>query len=156
MIWSTAILLLLGNTILEPGKLQSFKDQRDGQEYKFTTIGKLTIMAENLAYEANDAFCYKNEDHFCQHYGKLYDFQTAVGIEQNRFVQGICPEGWHIPSEEEWLYVLSGLQGKAMSKQKNYISFLVPPNILSMRFSGFKSHHAKGKMTLWHYTVKPQ
>ncbi|MEM9824334.1 MAG: FISUMP domain-containing protein [Bacteroidota bacterium] len=140
MLWSTAILLLLGTTHPDSGKLQSFKDQRDGKEYKVTRIGKLAIMAENLAYEVDDAYCYQNESHFCQHYGKLYDYQTAVGDEKGGAVRGICPQGWHIPSEEEWLYILSGLRGKATAKRNNYISFLVPNNLLRMRFSGFKSH----------------
>lgn len=140
MLWCTAILLMLCTANPEPEKPQSFTDQRDGREYQYTSIGKLTIMAENLVYEADEAFCYQNEDHFCQHYGKLYDFQTAIGAEQPDFVQGICPDGWHIPSEEEWLYILSGLQGKATAKRNNFISFLIPPNSLGMRFSGFKSH----------------
>ena len=139
ILWSTAWLLLLGTVDFR--SYSSFKDSRDGHEYKFTAIGDKKIMVENLAFEAENAFCYQNEDNFCGHYGKLYDFQTAVGEEPTFNIQGICPKGWHIPTADEWLYILRGLNGKVTAKRHNFISFLVPHNLLRMRFSGFKSHH---------------
>ena len=48
----------------------------------------------------------------CVKYGRLYNFATAMGLpyncnasvctSQNVKYQGICPEGWHIPSNAEW------------------------------------------------------
>jgi uncharacterized protein (TIGR02145 family) len=37
-------------------------------------------------------------------FGLLYDWYSAMGLPGSRSlpVQGICPQGWHIPSEEEW------------------------------------------------------
>ena len=48
----------------------------------------------------------------CAQYGRLYNWSTAMAIDTgyNRSQwdgsdvnhQGVCPEGWHIPSENEW------------------------------------------------------
>jgi len=51
----------------------------------------------------------------CDKYGRLYDWATAMGIDAKYNEekwngsdvkhQGICPSGWHIPSNTDW-YVL--------------------------------------------------
>ena len=55
---------------------------------------------------------YPNEAANLNTYGRLYTWQTAVGLPEgsgdmpertadgNHFVQGICPAGWHIPTME--------------------------------------------------------
>lgn len=133
LLWSTLLLFLFSFT--NP-RQYSFKDLRDGQEYKFTTIGHLAVMTENLAFDTEGALCYQSADHFCDHYGKLYNFQTAVANKKD-----ICPEGWRIPNTEEWTYLLRGLNGKALAKNNHFLSFLVPENLLNLQFSGFKSHN---------------
>jgi len=35
-------------------------------------------------------------------FGLLYTWQAAVGISLTTPIQGICPNGWHIPSQAEW------------------------------------------------------
>ncbi|MCL2435134.1 MAG: chitobiase/beta-hexosaminidase C-terminal domain-containing protein [Lentimicrobiaceae bacterium] len=37
-------------------------------------------------------------------FGLLYDWHSAVGAPPHAtYIQGICPDGWHIPTREEWL-----------------------------------------------------
>ncbi len=50
-------------------------------------------MAENLNYDASGSKCYENEPDNCQIYGRLYDWETA---------KTACPEGWHLPSKNEY------------------------------------------------------
>ena len=87
-----------------------FCDERDGKKYVYVEIGDQTWMAENLNYDvpgnATDV-CYNNNDNNCETYGRLYDWATAMGnsassTENPSGVQGICPEGWHLPSDAEW------------------------------------------------------
>jgi uncharacterized protein (TIGR02145 family) len=84
-----------------------------GQKYKTVVIGTQTWFAENLNYGASRSRCYNNDASNCDIYGRLYDWATAMGFESNcnssicsSQIQsphrGICPAGWHIPSNEDW------------------------------------------------------
>jgi len=107
-----------------------FTDIRDGHEYKWVTIGEQTWMAENLnatqyadgttiplVEEASawsllgttaKAYCYyDNNDSIGNIYGALYTWAAAMNGEAGSnanpgTVQGVCPTGWHMPSDEEW------------------------------------------------------
>ena len=28
--------------------------------------------------------------------------ETALGPDETRIIKGVCPDGWHIPSQKEW------------------------------------------------------
>jgi uncharacterized protein (TIGR02145 family) len=69
-------------------------DSRDGKAYKITVIGSQIWMAENLRYETSNTKCFDNDPNNCDIYGILYDWNTA---------KIICPSGWHLPSDAEWI-----------------------------------------------------
>jgi uncharacterized protein (TIGR02145 family) len=86
----------------------------DGETYKTVVIGNQTWMARNLNYNAEGSVCYDNDPANCQKYGRLYDWATAMALpsscnsalcsdQVSAKHRGICPSGWHIPSEGEWL-----------------------------------------------------
>jgi uncharacterized protein (TIGR02145 family) len=90
-------------------------DERDGQTYRTTKIGTQLWMAENLNYfpESDSSWCYARNAGACIVYGRLYSWITAMQIskkyettsavsELNSPHQGVCPEGWHVPANEEW------------------------------------------------------
>ncbi len=80
-----------------------FVDMRNGQLYKFVTIGSQVWMAENLNYDAGNSFCYNNDLSNCEKYGRLYEWDAA---------REACPAGWHLPSRDEWNTLLSAVGGK--------------------------------------------
>jgi uncharacterized protein (TIGR02145 family) len=85
-----------------------FCDARDGEIYKTTVIGTQTWMAENLNFDAGaNSYCYDDDPTMCSKFGRLYTWQLAMtGKASSEIrpsgVQGICSEGWHLPSESEW------------------------------------------------------
>lgn len=85
----------------------------DGNIYNTTLIGEQCWMAENLNTTQGAAgnnitrYCYDDDPVRCEQYGGLYDWNTVMNGEESSNsnpsgVQGICPEGWHVPSDEEW------------------------------------------------------
>jgi uncharacterized protein (TIGR02145 family) len=97
------------------------QDSRDGQYYKTVKIGEQVWMAENLNYDPGDVssmgsyatnVCYGNEPENCAKYGRLYSWQVAMNdrtcaygssCKPSGTVRGLCPEGWHLPSFDEFV-----------------------------------------------------
>jgi uncharacterized protein (TIGR02145 family) len=92
-------------------------DTRDGKKYKTVKIGNKTIaqtwMAENLNYVYKDSNavnkCYENEAANCNKYGRLYNWEEAMGV---------CPTGWHLPSDKEWQTLLDLAGGNKFDRKK--------------------------------------
>lgn len=83
-------------------KKGSLMDVRDGQVYKTIEIGNQIWMAQNLNYSARGSWCYENEDENCKQYGLIYTWTAIMNGEDSEKAKGICPEGWHIPTNDEW------------------------------------------------------
>ncbi|NLL27813.1 MAG: hypothetical protein GX259_03380 [Bacteroidales bacterium] len=106
----------------------SFIDSRDKNIYKTVKIGDQVWMAENLrflpsvvgsgigsgtkpyyyvyGYDSTDVEAAKATD-FYKSYGVLYNWPAIMDEDINlkvkpRGVQGVCPCGWHLPSDAEW------------------------------------------------------
>ncbi len=90
----------------------------EGNVYGTVMIGDQCWMAENLNVttdpEGNPLtrVCIDNDDSNCNIYGGLYSWETAMnGDAENddEMVQGICPPGWYVPSDEDWKQLSSYL-----------------------------------------------
>lgn len=75
--------------------MNTFHDNRNNKTYKLILIGDQEWMAENFALESNDGcWAYNNDLKNVEKYGYLYTLKTA---------QLICPEGWRLPSDNDWM-----------------------------------------------------
>jgi uncharacterized protein (TIGR02145 family) len=98
------------NACVSAGNCGTFTDVRDEQAYKYTTIGTQIWMAQNLNYDTANgvgSWCYRTVTEYCDTYGRLYNWTTAMADSASSAtnpsgVQGVCPAGWHLPSDAEW------------------------------------------------------
>ncbi|MBK8804547.1 MAG: hypothetical protein IPN71_21290 [Fibrobacteres bacterium] len=106
----------------------SLTDARDGQAYKTVTIGTQTWMAENLNYKVDSSWWYKNSADSGAKYGRLYQWAAVMGLDAQFQIgstqvakthqQGICPSGWHVPSDAEWDTLATHVGGAATAGAK--------------------------------------
>jgi uncharacterized protein (TIGR02145 family) len=84
-----------------------------GEIYKTVKIGGQVWMAKNLNYAVGGSKCYDDDPANCDKYGRLCDWATTMdlpsscnscscGSQEQPEHRGICPEGWHIPSDMDW------------------------------------------------------
>ena len=49
-----------------------------------------------------EKYCYNNDPDSCTKYGGLYQWREMMQYTTQQGAQGICPPGWHLPTDEEW------------------------------------------------------
>jgi len=90
---------------------KQFCDKRDGKRYVYVAIDGKDWMAENLNFNASDSKCSN-----CDTYGRLYDWTRAMTMNGS----GVCPSGWHIPSDAEWTALMIAVGGTERIKNRYY------------------------------------
>jgi uncharacterized protein (TIGR02145 family) len=87
----------------------------EGQVYNTIQVFSQCWLKENLNVgtmingiqnQTNNAikekYCYNNEPDSCTKYGGLYQWNEMMQYTTQQGAQGICPPGWHLPTDEEW------------------------------------------------------
>jgi uncharacterized protein (TIGR02145 family) len=64
-----------------------------------TMIDGYDVMTDNGIIEK---YCYNDEPDSCTKYGGLYQWWEMMQYTTQQGAQGICPPGWHLPTDEEW------------------------------------------------------
>ncbi|OQA98953.1 MAG: hypothetical protein BWY22_00612 [Bacteroidetes bacterium ADurb.Bin217] len=119
----------------------TFTDFRDGNEYNWVKIGDQVWMAENLKYlpsvvrpstgSNTTAYYYvygydgtnvtdaKATANYAT-YGVLYNWTAVMNgaastTANPSTIQGVCPTGWHLPSNAEWTELIDYLGGQSVA-----------------------------------------
>lgn len=98
----------------------AFVDDRDGKIYKWTKIGSQVWMAENLDF-AGSGRCRNGTVGVCDSLGRAYTFLEALAGQAPSLlvpsgVKGVCPTGWHLPSNGEWMSLLQVVGNESSRK----------------------------------------
>ena len=106
-------------------------DSRDSKSYTTVEIGTQCWMAENLNIGTSinsvynqtnnniiEKHCYDNNDANCTTYGGLYQWNEMMQYVTSESIQGICPEGWYLPTHTEWSTLTDYLGGGSIAGGK--------------------------------------
>jgi uncharacterized protein (TIGR02145 family) len=104
--------------VIDAQRMGILIDSRDNKSYKTVTIGTQTWMAENLNFgtminsttstdnqtdnDIIEKYCYSNDGANCTTYGGLYQWDEMMQYVTTEGTQGVCPTGWHLPTDAEW------------------------------------------------------
>ena len=87
-----------------------------------------------------EKYCYADLESNCDIYGGLYQWDELMQYATTPGVQGICPTGWHIPTDSEWTALTTFLGGESVAggkmKEAGYVHWL-SPNTGATNSSGF-------------------
>jgi uncharacterized protein (TIGR02145 family) len=140
----------------------------DGNTYNTVTIGNQVWMKENLKvskYRNGDPIptnlsdtvwsatttgaCAINNNDAGNNtpYGKLYNFYAVSDP------RGLCPAGWHVPSDWEWSNLENYLGGDSVAggKLKSTSSLWTSPNLGATNESGFSGLPGGGRYDFGNY-----
>ena len=109
---------------------QTLVDERDDHAYNTMQIGGECWMAENLNYGSYTESVFTNEGHSDVSdngvvekyaldnepvnnslYGGLYDWNELMDYSFVEGSQGICPDGWHVATNDEWIELEEAVGG---------------------------------------------
>jgi uncharacterized protein (TIGR02145 family) len=97
-------------------------DARDQQKYPTVCIGNQVWMGKNLNWDGAGV-CYDGSSANCDTYGRLYTWEelmdgASASSAAPSGVQGICPAGWHVPSEAEWDTLIAACGGNTLAETR--------------------------------------
>jgi uncharacterized protein (TIGR02145 family) len=130
-----------------------FIDPRDNQEYSTIQIGTQCWMVKNLnignmipgGTDMTDngqieKYCYGDNPANCDIYGGLYQWDEMMQYLTTPSTQGICPDGWHLPSYDEYTVLTNYLGGASVAGGKikeTGTTHWLSPNTGATNESGF-------------------
>jgi len=89
-------------------RVRTMTDTRDQQLYPTVGSAGKTWLARNLDFATPASWCYNDNTSLCAEYGRLYLWEEA---------KNVCPAGWHLPGEEEWIEFIADGYYDLPSKQ---------------------------------------
>lgn len=136
----------------------------DGYEYDVVRIGCQCWTGQNArsthysdGAEVRTYTSYNGNDSLEGVYGKLYNWYATVRVPEgddsaapadsldnhgNPYVQGVCPEGWAVPTEEEYLIMLESAGGVSAKVKEASALYWLPDREGTLPNSGFNARGA--------------
>jgi len=118
----------------------SLVDIRDNQSYPTVQIGSQCWMAANLNYGTEIPYTTPQRDNCIPEKYSLpsslvprpsyYQWDEVMTFQDAEESQGLCPPGWHVPSESDWNQLFAFYQGNAFAGSP----------LLYSGYSGFNAH----------------
>ena len=133
-------------------------DIRDNRKYPTVALGSQCWMAANLNYGQQipastlqrdncvaEKYCYNDSPALCAMGSVLYQWDEVMQYTDLPGVEGLCPPGWHIPTENDWntlftFYISNGFAGSPL-KSSGYSGF-------NAFLSGIRFH-----TSIWKYPI---
>ena len=139
----------------------------EGKIYHTVQIGSQCWFKENLNVgvlitgsqeQSNNGviekYCYNDDTLNCTIYGGLYQWNEAMQYVRNEGTQGICPPGWHIPTNAELitLYYSVNNDGNALKEVGQGIDYGAGTNTsgFSALLGGYRDYN--GSFSYYGYT----
>lgn len=145
--------VLFGTGTIAPTCGTPITDVRDGKIYSTVQIGTQCWMSQNLnigtminnyQYQEDNAvfekYCYNNLESNCDVYGGLYQWSEMMQFSMTPGAQGICPAGWHLPTDEELTTLTTYLGGFGVAgglMKETGTAHWISPNTGATNESGF-------------------
>ena len=107
---------------------QALTDIRDGKTYTTVQLGSQCWMQKNLDYGSatsavnhqqdnciSEKYCYNDDVTNCAKYGGSYQWDELMQFQDTPGLQGLCPPGWHVPTQAEWTTLFNYYQGQGIA-----------------------------------------
>jgi uncharacterized protein (TIGR02145 family) len=127
----------------------------EDQVYNTVVIGSQCWLKENLNIgiringiqeQTNNGtiekYCYDDLESYCDEYGGLYQWNEMMEYVTMEGIQGICPEGWHLPTNAEWQILVDYLGGDEIAGgplKESGTTHWQPPNTGATNSSGYSA-----------------
>lgn len=97
----------------------------DGNQYQTVSIGNQVWFKQNLkavhysdGTEITEVWTYDDMEENADLYGRLYTWNAAMNYTTLQGAQGVCPDGWHVPTDSDWSELGSFLGGDQVAGGK--------------------------------------
>lgn len=137
-------------------------DSRDGRPYPTVQIGNQCWMTRNMNIGTMiegtaeqhhngtiEKYCYNDDTSNCNYYGGLYQWTEMMQYTSVSGTQGICPDGFHLPTDGEWtslvVFLLGDLVAGGKMKEVGF-TYWNSPNTGATNECGFSARGAGNRL----------
>lgn len=128
-----------------------------GQSYNTVQIGNQWWLKENLNVgtmisgsnnmtdnQIIEKYCYDDNPANCDTYGGLYKWDEIMNYTTTEGTQGICPDGWHVPTKKEWTTLINYVSSQPEYLCNSNTDYIAPALSANTDWTNFPEPCAPG------------